>query len=280
MTSFRIDNALRVLTFIVLAVLAAVFQPVTAQAVESDWAVTDGGRMRLILAGDVGGGLHEGALEIEPEPGWITYWREPGDSGIPPQITVAPGSPLQLHSVDFPAPKRIDNGKVSDLAYDGPVTLPLVFEGDGNAAGKELQVHVFIGICKNICIPFQAEFKVTVPTGSDPQDAIRIRMARQALPDGPSKDFALSAVQRSDDGKALLIDLLCPGNDPKDLQIYVTGKPGTVAMDYTVEKSDGHRMLLRVPVSELPDAGDPDGRVFRLLAIDGKRTMRTPLAFN
>ncbi|MBP1850291.1 protein-disulfide reductase DsbD domain-containing protein [Rhizobium halophytocola] len=255
-----------------------------ATAGESAWAETEGGRMRLILAGNDGNGIYEGALEIEPQPGWITYWREPGDSGIPPQITVSPDSPLTLQSIAYPTPKRIDNGPVTDLAYDRPVSLPLTFQTDGkvDAAGKPLDLQVFIGLCKNICIPFQADFKLAVPAGSEPQDAIRIRMARQTLPAAPSKDFSVADVRRSDDGKALLMDLALPGGSAEGLQLYVTGKPGMVYMTYNVEKTAGGLVSVRMPIAGLPLAGQPkaEAGTWRLLAIDGSRAMQTPLAFD
>ncbi|WP_429924676.1 hypothetical protein [Agrobacterium vitis] len=56
-----------------------------ACAATSDWATSDGGRMRVIVLPPAPDGTRQAGLQIEPNDGWFTYWREPGDSGIPPQ---------------------------------------------------------------------------------------------------------------------------------------------------------------------------------------------------
>ena len=74
-----------------LAVLALVILlPAPAGASSSDVFRTDGGSLRLVTTGLAGpDGIVRGALEIALEPGWKTYWREPGSSGVPPQIDVS-----------------------------------------------------------------------------------------------------------------------------------------------------------------------------------------------
>ena len=101
---------------------AGVLLALPAHAAMSDWANNEGGRMRLVaLAPDADGHIRA-ALQIEPEPGWITYWREPGDSGIPPQVSPAPEGNVALEKVAFPVPKLITVGKVKEIGYDAPVT--------------------------------------------------------------------------------------------------------------------------------------------------------------
>ena len=90
--------------------------------------------MRLIALPPERDGTVHGGLQIEPKAGWITYWREPGNSGIPPQISVAPGSVMTLTGVRYPVPKHINDGKVDDIAYDAPVILPLTFKAEDQAA--------------------------------------------------------------------------------------------------------------------------------------------------
>ncbi len=63
-----------------------------AIASNSDWTETPGGRVRVVLEdnGTNKAASHErrGALQIELQPGWKTYWRNPGDAGVPPQINI------------------------------------------------------------------------------------------------------------------------------------------------------------------------------------------------
>ena len=113
-------------------------------AASSDWAVNEGGRMRLVLLPEGADGLRQGALVIEPKPGWITYWKEPGDVGIPPAIKPAEGASYTLESLDFPVPKVLTSGEMNDVGYDRPVTLPITLANAPDTSGVTL--NAFIGV--------------------------------------------------------------------------------------------------------------------------------------
>ncbi len=54
-------------------------------ASSSDWFETEGARIRLVTTGKpAADGKLKGMLDIELKPGWKTYWRDPGDAGVPP----------------------------------------------------------------------------------------------------------------------------------------------------------------------------------------------------
>ena len=128
MSRFSLSCGLRSARLMMLSLAIGLALLVTAgpvAAASSEWAVNEGGRMRLILLPETGDGVRHGALVIEPKPGWITYWKEPGDVGIPPAITPAPGVSYTVDSVGFPVPKVLMNGDMIDVGYDHPVTLPL-----------------------------------------------------------------------------------------------------------------------------------------------------------
>ncbi|MGO6906703.1 protein-disulfide reductase DsbD domain-containing protein, partial [Rhizobium ruizarguesonis] len=136
--------------FLIAAVsMAAALVPFsTIHAEMSAWAENDGGRMRLVALAPDAAGKIRAALQIEPKPGWITYWKEPGNSGIPPQITITPESGVSLDAIAYPVPKHFFKGGIEDIAYDAPVTLPLSL----TAAGKgplAIDASAFIGICKD-----------------------------------------------------------------------------------------------------------------------------------
>src|SRR3546814_18929127 len=73
-----------------------------AQAETTPWATNEGGRMRLVALPPDADGTVRGALQIEPKPGWITYWREPGDAGIPPHVTFSEQAGVTLEQISYP----------------------------------------------------------------------------------------------------------------------------------------------------------------------------------
>lgn len=257
----------------------------TARAEMSAWAHNEGGRMRLVVLPADASGIRAAALQIEPSPGWITYWREPGDAGIPPSITFAPQGGYRLTEVAYPVPKLIDNGELQDIGYDAPVTLPLTIAGPAasGAPAGELKASVFIGLCRNICIPFQAEFNLSLTPNesSKIEEAAIVAAARKSLPEPPSADFALNSHALSADGKRLSLALTLPGApQPDEPEVYVTGPSGHVFFGDDTRRLEGQTLTVELPITGLPRKYDIHGKSWGLLVKTGGRAMETSLAFD
>jgi DsbC/DsbD-like thiol-disulfide interchange protein len=249
-----------------------------AEAASSEWAVNEGGRMRLILLPATPDGVRQGALVIEPKPGWITYWKEPGDVGIPPAIKPAAGQSYTVDAVDFPVPKVLMNGEMLDVGYDHPVTLPLVLKNAPNETGVTLSA--FVGVCQNICIPFQADLVVPPDMGgvANPVEAALIASARAQVPPGPSPDFHVIAHQLSADAKQLTVRLKMPdGAQPP--KTFVSGPSGHVFVEAVAVHGAEGETVLTLPIGKLPKKYKIAGKQWGILVVSGARSMETVLAF-
>jgi DsbC/DsbD-like thiol-disulfide interchange protein len=267
----------------VAAIAAAVVSSVRpADAASSDWQTNEGGRMRLVTLSPDGQGQIRAALQIEPKPGWITYWREPGDTGIPPQITVSPDSGTELEKIGFPVPKPIEIGTIQEVGYDTPVTLPLDLRVTGNAKPAKLDLTAFVGLCKDICIPFQASFSLPFPSAaqSEPEAETVLDAAAEKLPKPPSPDFTIQSHSLSADGKTLSLKLTLPEAASNAPQIYVTGPSGYVFFKRMNDRRDGHEFQTDIIINRLPKTYDLHGKRWGILAIDGDRATETTLAFD
>ncbi|NEI30865.1 protein-disulfide reductase DsbD domain-containing protein [Rhizobium ruizarguesonis] len=272
--------------FLIAAVsMAAALVPFsTIHAEMSAWAENDGGRMRLVALAPDAAGKIRAALQIEPKPGWITYWKEPGNSGIPPQITITPESGVSLDAIAYPVPKHFFKGGIEDIAYDAPVTLPLSL----TAAGKgpvAIDASAFIGICKDICIPFQANFQLKLGPAmqSHPEEEAILQAADASLPKPPSVDFGVTAHAMSPDRKTLSLTLALPGGGPGEGKaapdIIVTGPSGYAFTKQIGGNRDGAAFKVDVPIGKLPKDYDISGKQWNVLVIDGEKAMETTLAF-
>jgi DsbC/DsbD-like thiol-disulfide interchange protein len=272
--------------FLIAAVsMAAALVPFsTIHAEMSAWADNEGGRMRLVALAPDAAGKIRAALQIEPKPGWITYWKEPGNSGIPPQITITPESGVSLDAIAYPVPKHFFKGGIEDIAYDAPVTLPLSL----TAAGKgpvAIDASAFIGICKDICIPFQANFQLKLGPAmqSHPEEEAILQAADASLPKPPSVDFGVTAHAMSPDRKTLSLTLALPGGGPGEGRaapdIIVTGPSGYAFTKQIGGKRDGAAFKVDVPIGKLPKDYDISGKQWNVLVIDGEKAMETTLAF-
>ena len=189
----------------ILLCLMSLCQP--SFAAKSEWAETEGGAMRLILTRD-GSGPARGVLQIRLEPGWKTYWRDPGDGGIPP-LLAGDGMAVEFQ---FPAPVRInENGSVFSGYYDG-VSLPFVLP---EALVPLEKLTAFIGVCSDICVPFQAEFPLAV----DENDTAIVDAAFAKLPKPAAAGEGILSIAR--DGPILVLKPALP-----DSQLFLAPEQG------------------------------------------------------
>lgn len=261
------------------ASMAGLLRP--AHAEMSDWVQNEGGRMRLVaLPPDAAGHIRAG-LQIEPKPGWITYWREPGNSGIPPQITIAPQSGVTLDAISYPVPNHIADGKVEDIGYGAPVTLPLSLTAS-KAGPVAIDATAFIGICKDICIPFQAQFslKIGAVGQSRPQEEMILRNAAARLPEAPSADFEVVAHAMSSDLKQLSLKVTLPEVGNGAPEIIVTGPSGYAFTKQINVGRSGKAYSADIAIGKLPKNYDIKGKQWGVLIVDGARAMETTLAFD
>jgi DsbC/DsbD-like thiol-disulfide interchange protein len=268
------------LTMLLGTLAAAISTGGIAYAAMSDWADNEGGRMRLVaLAPDAQGHIRA-ALQIEPAPGWITYWREPGEGGIPPQVSPAPESGVTLEKTSYPTPKPITVGAIQEIGYDAPVTLPLDFRVKGKQP-TTLDLTAFIGLCKDICIPFQAEFSLPLSDASQStlHEQALLDAANASLPQAPSPDFAVENHRLSPDAKTLSLHLTLPETTGDAPSIYVTGPTGYVFFKQLNAKRDGKTFTTDIAIGKLPKNYDIKGKSWGVLVIDGERAIETTLAF-
>ena len=268
------------LTMLLGTLAAAISTGGIAYAAMSDWADNEGGRMRLVaLAPDAQGHIRA-ALQIEPAPGRITYWREPGEGGIPPQVSPAPESGVTLEKTSYPTPKPITVGAIQEIGYDAPVTLPLDFRVKGKQP-TTLDLTAFIGLCKDICIPFQAEFSLPLSDASQStlHEQALLDAANASLPQAPSPDFAVENHRLSPDAKTLSLHLTLPETTGDAPSIYVTGPTGYVFFKQLNAKRDGKTFTTDIAIGKLPKNYDIKGKSWGVLVIDGERAIETTLAF-
>lgn len=115
-------------------------------------------------------GTHIAALEVVLAPGWKTYWRAPGEGGIPPRFDFAPSRGLKAVAIEWPVPDVFDIGGMQTIAYQDRMILPLILTPKG-AGDIRLKGRVELGVCENICIPISRDFDVVLAASAGDIDA-------------------------------------------------------------------------------------------------------------
>ncbi len=131
-------------------------------------------------------GVHMAALRVRLAPGWKTYWRSPGQAGIPPGFDWSGSQNLVSATPRWPAPKAFENFGLRSLGYKNELLLPLELRPRDPGAPIRLDVTVVMGVCYDICLPLTVTLQQILPTDVITPDT-RIR---QALARGPASAAA------------------------------------------------------------------------------------------
>jgi DsbC/DsbD-like thiol-disulfide interchange protein len=167
------------------AAAPAVAEPAPEPAAASPWVELHASRARLVAsAAKTAGGTRLAGLEIVLDDGWKTYWRMPGDAGVPPQHDWA-GSANAAHiKVLYPAPMRMAEAGGEVIGYKQAVLFPIEVTPQDPAEPVALKLALEFGICREICVPATATFDLVLPpVGQDAKKA-------------PAKDTVAAAIQR------------------------------------------------------------------------------------
>ncbi len=107
-------------------------------------------------------GHHMAALKIDLDPGWKTYWRAPGEAGIPPRIDWVGSENLAGVWAHWPVPEIITSNGVTTLGFAGELVLPFEVRPVDREADIPLEVWLAFGICKEVCTPLQVELSAVL----------------------------------------------------------------------------------------------------------------------
>ncbi len=174
-----------------------------AAASQTAWQeVAPGVRLRLI-ADDVEqpDGSALAGLEIQMPGNTKTYWRVPGESGIPTSFDIGGSNGIASLSPVWPYPVIDHAAGYTDYVYYGPTVLPLSLKVVGDA--PVLAASVTMGICSDVCTPVTASFTLPLRFGrADAAQQIRLEQAMALAPipwPGPGDAVGEARVNPDDD---------------------------------------------------------------------------------
>jgi DsbC/DsbD-like thiol-disulfide interchange protein len=220
------------------------------------------------------------AVEIVLPQGWHTYWRSPGDSGVPPMFDAAASRNLEAFAVAYPAPERLFDGFGTTLVYHGRVVLPVTADAEAPGEPVGLKVRFDYGYCKEICVPATAEFAADLVPGhaSDAHDAALVEAAFADLPvseaDAGPDAPRITAVALSGADRTGHVDVtVATTGDAGRLDLFVEGpERWYLSPPQRVSAADGSAVF-RILLDGMPKKAVPSGATLRLTATDGIRAV-------
>ncbi len=233
----------------------------------SAWSQDLKSSARLIGAGTTGEGTllrHLLGLEIRLDEGTKTYWRTPGDSGVPPQFDWSGSTNLADVAVSWPAPVRFADGDGFSIGYKRDVVLPLLVRPQDPAQPVDLRLKLAYAVCDRMCIPAKAEARLKSRPGmaSDP-DLVRLRSgfaARVPQAGAPGLSLAIDSIDRSGRHPAVLFTAKV-GQATGPVDLFVEGPEETWSLPLpSVLDAAGETRRFRLELDGVPRGIDPMGR--------------------
>jgi DsbC/DsbD-like thiol-disulfide interchange protein len=116
--------------------------------------------------------LLRAGIELRLEPGWKTYWRYPGDSGVPPVFDFSGSENVKSATVLWPAPRRFPDGAGGNsIGYTGGVTLPVHVMPQEPGKPVLLRLKVSYAICEKLCVPAEGKAELNLTSTASPENA-------------------------------------------------------------------------------------------------------------
>lgn len=173
----------------VLLLLALLLAPFSARALESAAVVSPQARASLVADHAVvaPGTTLRLAFRLELAPGWHSYWLNPGDAGLPPELALTLPEGATATPLAFPTPERLPVGPLMDFGYRGTVLFPFSVTVPATAQPGErftLGAEARYLVCERVCIPEEAVLSLDFPVGAAALSphAATLDAAQAALP--------------------------------------------------------------------------------------------------
>ena len=273
-----IATRLRQPTRVTLAIVVIVaLSPVAAQAADASvWDADSRAGVRLIAgnrAQAADAPLRAG-VELTLAPGWKTYWRYPGDSGVPPRFDFSNSQNVKSLNIAWPAPHRFTDDSGATIGYKNGVIFPLRIVPQDPAKPVLLRLKLDYAVCEKLCVPAEGRAELVldgVPSAFDAALAKADALVPKPAKPGDDAPLAVRGVRQEPGGDRprVVVDVAAPGNEP--IELFAEGPTPEWALPVP-EPTDGagaglHRFTFQL--DGLPPGASAAGATLTFTLVSG-----------
>jgi DsbC/DsbD-like thiol-disulfide interchange protein len=243
----------------------------------------DGHSAVRLVAGSRSGAVLLGGIAIQLQPGWKTYWRTPGDSGVPPRFDFSKSENIEAVTVLWPAPLKFDDGAGGhSLGYHDQIVLPLRIVAKNADKPVTLRADINYAVCEKLCIPVDASAELAFTSVASTEDSA-LFAALDTVPKpasvGDPNPLTIRDVKR--DGKStVLVDVVSP--DAKEVNLFVEGPTPDwgLPVPKLLEHSPPGVKRFAFELDGVPPGTNPDGAALKLTLVGGDRSYEFNINLN
>jgi DsbC/DsbD-like thiol-disulfide interchange protein len=248
----------------------------------SPWDDDHQSAARLIAAqahNTAGGRVFRAGIEIKLKDGWKTYWRYPGDSGVPPVLDFSKSQNVKTVTVLYPAPSWFPDGAGGNsIGYKGDVILPLHVVPQDTARPVTLRLKLDYAVCEKVCVPVEAKLELDV-TGAKTANETTLAAAETRVPKpvqiGAQDTPSIRAVHREATSAKprIVVDVAAAIGTP--VKLFAEGPTAQWALPLPepVAGAPAGQQRFVFELDGLPPGEKPEGATLRLTAVSGDRAI-------
>ncbi|MCK1713191.1 MULTISPECIES: protein-disulfide reductase DsbD domain-containing protein [unclassified Bradyrhizobium] len=259
----------------VATTLLATSLAMTARAGDASPWQRDGHSAVRLLAGSRSGAVLLGGIAFQLQPGWKTYWRTPGDSGVPPRFDFSKSDNVEAVTVMWPAPLKFDDGAGGhSIGYHNQIVLPLRIVAKAADKPVTLRAEINYAVCEKLCIPVEASVELGFNSVASTEDA-NLRAALDTVPKpaniGDPNPLTIRDVKR-DGAKKVVVDVVAP--DSRNVNLFVEGP--TLDWSLPIPTLDEHSppgvKRFTFELDGLPPGAKPDGAALKFTLVGPEKS--------
>jgi DsbC/DsbD-like thiol-disulfide interchange protein len=248
---------------------------IEARAEDASLWQRDGHSAVRLLAGSRSGAVLLGGIAFQLQPGWKTYWRTPGDSGVPPRFDFSKSDNVEAVTVLWPAPAKFDDGAGGhSLGYHDTIVLPLRIVAKNTDKPVTLRAGINYAVCEKLCIPVEANAELAFTNVASTEDSALLA-ALDTVPKpanvGDPNPLTIRDVKR--EGKSsVLIDVISP--DDRVVNLFVEGPTPDWGLPVPKLLEHGPPGVKRFTfeLDGVPPGVSPEGAALKLTLVGGDRS--------
>ena len=203
-------------------------------------------------------GSHMAGLELKLAKGWKTYWRSPGDAGIPPRFDWSGSENLESVRLHWPAPTVFHTNGYLTIGYKGGLVLPIEIEAKDPSQPVRLRAVMELGICEDICLPAVLELSADLAAPGAPDASIRAALGARPVSGSDAGVGTVScAVEPVADGLRITATINLPQQPGTETVAFESGDPSI----WVAESSTHRQGSILTAVTEMVG---PSGAPFAL----------------
>ena len=208
--------------------------------------------------------FHRAGIEMRLAPGWKTYWRYPGDSGIPPRFDFSASRNVKSITVRWPAPQRLADESGVSIGYKHDVVFPLD------------ALKIDYAVCEKICVPADGNAELTL-TGSPSEHDGKLGQSEALVPKraalGENGALGIGAVKR--EGSRMLVDVAAPAG-AVDLFAEGPAPDWALPVPSPIAGAPAGQQRFAFELDGLPPHTKADGATLTLTAVAGEQAIEVP----